>query len=109
MPLREYRFEHPKTERSITVRRGSYVWAGLFGGFYVWRVGYGSVLLAFFINICFAVGVVAIVFGSSILPSYQQLLVLIALGPVAILAQGSVMISLIREAVRKRGWFVRLA
>jgi len=109
VPLRAYRFEHPKTERSITVGRWSYVWAGLFGALYVWRIGYGSVLQALAINIAFAIGVIAIVLGSSILSSVQQLLVLIALGPLAILFQGTAMISLIREAVRKRGWFVRSA
>jgi hypothetical protein len=107
--LKEYRFEHPKTERSITIGRWSYIWAGLFGALYVWRVGFGSVLQALTINIAVAIGVVAIVFGSSVLASVQQLLVLLALGPVAILVQGTMMISLIRDGVRKRGWFVRVA
>jgi hypothetical protein len=106
--LREYRFEHPKTERSIIIGRWSYVWAGLLGAIYVWRIGFGSVAQAIVINIAFAIGVVAIALGTSILPSVQQLLVLMALGPLAILVQGSTMISLIRAGVRKRGWFIRI-
>ena len=57
MALREYRFEHPKTERSITIRRWSYLWAGLLGAIYVWWIGTGSILQALAINIAFAVGV----------------------------------------------------
>ncbi len=108
MALRGYRFEHPKTERTVTIGGWSYVWAGLLGAFYVWRIGSGSVVQAVAINVAFAIGVVAIVFGSSILPSVQQLLVLMALGPLAILLQGSMMIGLIRDGFRKRGWFVRV-
>ena len=37
-----YRFTHPKTDESIVVRRWSYLWAGLFGAFYVAWKGMGS-------------------------------------------------------------------
>jgi hypothetical protein len=107
--LREYRFEHPKTERSITIRRWSYLWAGLLGAAYVWWIGAGSVLQALAINIAFAVGVLAIALGSSVLPSLQQVFVLMVLVPLAIFMQGSVMITLIREGFRRRGWLVRTA
>ena len=109
MALREYRFEHPKTERSITIRRWSYLWAGLLGAIYVWWIGTGSILQALAINIAFALGGVAVTLGTSILSSLQQLLILLVLVPVAILAQGSMMISLIREGFRRRGWMIRLA
>jgi hypothetical protein len=107
--LREYRFEHPKTERSITIRRWSYLWAGLLGAAYVWWIGAGSVLQALAINIAFAVGFVAITLGSSVLPSLQQVFVFLVLVPLAIFAQGSMMITLIREGFRRRGWLVRMA
>jgi hypothetical protein len=109
--LRAYRFEHPKTERSVTIRRSSYLWAGLLGAGYVWWIGTGSILQALAINIAFAfaIGVVAVTLGTSILSSLQQLLILLVLVPVAILAQGSMMISLIREGFRRRGWMIRLA
>ena len=109
MALREYRFEHPKTERSVTIRRWSYLWAGLLGAVYVWWIGTGSILQALAINIAFAVGVVAIGLGSSILPSLQQVFVLMILVPLAIYLQGTMMITLIREGFRKRGWMIRMA
>ena len=109
MALREYRFEHPKTERSVTIRRWSYLWAGLLGAAYVWWIGAGSILQALAINIAFAVGVVAIGVGSSILSSLQQVFVLMILVPLAIFTQGSMMIALIREGFRKRGWMIRMA
>ena len=108
MALRQYRFEHPKTEETITIGRWSYVWAGLLGAIYVWRIGSGSVLQAAFINLAFALGVIGIVFGSSVLPSLQQFLVLVAVGPLSILTQGSMMIGLIRDGFRRRGWFIRV-
>jgi hypothetical protein len=107
--LREYRFEHPKTERSVTIRRWSYLWAGLLGAAYVWWIGAGSVLQALAINITFAVGVIAIGLGTSILSSLQQFLIILVLVPLAILTQGSMMIALIREGFRRRGWLVRTA
>ncbi len=108
MILRAYRFEHPKTERSIALSGWSYLWAGFLGAGYVWWVGYGSVLQALAINIAFAIGVVAIALGSSILPSLQQLFVLLLLVPAAVLTQGSLMVTLIRNGFRKRGWLVRV-
>jgi hypothetical protein len=107
--LKEYRFEHPKTERFVTIGRWSYVWAGLLGAIYVWRIGYGSILRAAAINIAFALGVTAIVLGSSALPSLQQLFVLMVVCPLAVLTQGTLMISLIRDGFRRRGWFIRVA
>jgi len=106
--LKHYRFEHPKTEQSISVGGWSYLWAGLLGAAYVWWVGSGSVLQAVAINIAFAVGVVAIMLGTSILPSVQQLLVILAVVPLAIFIQGSMMVALIRDGFRKRGWLVRV-
>ena len=109
MALREYRFEHPKTERSITIGGWSYLWGGLLGFAYVWWIGFGSVLQALAINIGIAIGVIAIVLGTSILPSLQQLFVIMVLVPLAIFIQGSLMVSLIRDGFRKRGWLVRVA
>ncbi len=56
-----------------------------------------------------AIGVIAIVLGTSILPSLQQLFVIMVLVPLAIFIQGSLMVSLIRDGFRKRGWLVRVA
>ena len=109
MALREYRFEHPKTERSITIGGWSYLWGGLLGFAYVWWIGFGSVLQALAINIAIAIGVIAIVLGTSILPSLQQLFVILVLVPLAIFIQGSLIVSLIRDGFLKRGWLVRVA
>jgi hypothetical protein len=107
--VRHYRFEHPKTEQTITIGGWSYLWAGFVGAGYVWWVGYGSVLQALAINIAFAIGLIAIVLGTSVLPSIQQLLVILVIVPLAVFSQASLMISLIRDGFRKRGWLVRVA
>jgi hypothetical protein len=107
--LKIYRFEHPKTERSITVGGWSYIWAGFLGAGYVWWIGYGSILQAVAINLSLGIGVIAIVLGTSILPSLQQLFVILVVCPLAVLLQGSLMISVIRNGFRKRGWLIRIA
>ena len=107
MALRVYRFEHPKTERSITIGGWSYLWAGFLGAGYVWWVGYGGVLQALAINIAFAIDVIAIALGTSVLPSVQQLLVILVVVPLAVFTQGSLMVTLIRDGFRKRGWLIR--
>ena len=109
MGLKIYRFEHPKTERSITVGGWSYIWAGFLGAGYVWWIGYGSILQAVAINLSLGIGVIAIVLGTSILPSLQQLFVILVVCPLAVLLQGSLMISVIRNGFRKRGWLIRIA
>ena len=108
MALREYRFEHPKTEQSVSIGGWSYLWAGLLGAVYVWWIGFGSVLQALAINLAFAIGVIAIALGTSVLPSLQQFFVILVLVPLAIFTQGTTMISLIREGFRRRGWLVRI-
>ena len=47
--------------------------------------------------------------GTSILPSLQQLFVIMVLVPLAIFIQGTLMVSLIRDGFRQRGWLVRVA
>jgi hypothetical protein len=107
--LNHYRFEHPKMERSITIGGWSYLWAGLLGAGYVWWVAYGSVLQALAVNLAFAVGVIAIALGTSVLPSLQQFLILLVVVPLAIFTQETLMVSIIREGFRKRGWLIRMA
>jgi hypothetical protein len=107
--LRHYRFEHRTTERSITLQGWSYLWAGLLGAGYVWWIGYGSVLQAAAVNLAFAIGVVAIALGTSVLPSFQQLVVIVAVVPLAIFIQGKTMVSIIREGFRRRGWLITVA
>jgi hypothetical protein len=107
--LRSYRFEHPKTEQSVTIRRSSYVWAGLFGAAYVSWIGHGSVLQAAAINLGFAVGVVVLVGASCYVMALQQFLMLMIGLPAIVLVQGTVMVNLVRTAFRRRGWLTRTA
>jgi hypothetical protein len=107
--LRGFRFEHARTEQSVTIRGMSYAWAGLFGAGYVAWLGYGSVLQAVAINLAFAVGVVLLVGVTTYFAPLPQFLVLVVGLPVAILLQGGFMISLIRAGFRRRGWMIRTA
>ena len=107
-----YRFEHPNTEESILVAGWSYVWAGLFGGFYVlWKGARLGILRAFLINLVCAVVVFMVIsvmaFAGSIPAAYR----FIALGlavPIIVAIQAVSMVSIIKDAYRKRGWMVRV-
>ncbi|MBV8393730.1 MAG: hypothetical protein JOY81_11165 [Alphaproteobacteria bacterium] len=109
MPLRAFRFEHPKTEQSITLRRTSYLWAGLFGAGYVAWVGYGNVARAAIINLGFAIGSLALigVTSSKYVVPKTQLVVLLIAAPLVIWIQGELMVSIIRTGFRRRGWLTR--
>lgn len=110
MPLRTYRFEHPKTEQSIVLRRSAYLWGGLFGAGYVAWIGHGgNVARAIAINLAFAVGFLALIGATStryVLPKVQLIVLLVA-APLAVWIQGELMIDIIRNGFRRRGWMTR--
>ncbi len=104
MLLRGYRFEHPRTEESVTVGGWSYLWAGLFGAGYVLWIGSGSVWKALALNLAYGLAFLAVVAVTSFIPAKFQFLVLLPLVPGVIVAQGASMISIIRSGFRRRGW-----
>jgi hypothetical protein len=109
VPLRSFRFEHPKTEQSIVLRRKSYFLAGFFGAGYVAWIGYGNVWRAAAINAGFAVAVITLIGVTSSRPVtlLVQFLTLIIVLPLIVWIQGELMISIIRTGFRRRGWMIR--
>jgi hypothetical protein len=107
--FRGYRFEHPRNETVITVGGWSYVWAGLFGAFYVWRMGFRRLFLkAFAINLGHLFFFIAVWAVTSYVVSLRiQAAILLAMIPTLILSQGIAMLQMVRDAYRRRGWLVR--
>jgi hypothetical protein len=107
--FRGYRFEHPRNETVVEVGGWSYLWAGLFGAFYVWRLGFGRLFLkAFAINLAyffFFIGVWAAT--SYVVPIRIQAVILLAVIPTLVIVQGATMLRMLRDAYRHRGWLVR--
>lgn len=107
-----YRFTHPKTDESIFVYRWSYLWAGLFGAIYVAWKGMGSrFLLALLVNIAIAlatVGLTAITIVPRV-PTLYQIFILVGAVPTIVAIQGKLMIRIIRDGYRRKGWKVRTA
>jgi hypothetical protein len=86
------------------------LWAGLFGAFYVWHMGFGRLFLrAFAINLLFAMIFLAMFFGSLtvIRPALQWYGLQIIGIPLLIMIQGTQMLRMIRDGYRRRGWLVR--
>ena len=106
-----YRFTDPDTERSLFVEHWSYLWAGVFGAAYVLYKGMGAgrFLYAAIINILFALVVVAATFVTSLrfVPVNAQAVALVAMIPVIIAIQGTVMIRIVRDGYVRRGWRVK--
>lgn len=110
--LAGYRFEHPRTEVSVEVRGWGYLWAGLFGAFYVWHKGCGPQFwkaLAF--NIGYGllyIGGVGVTSMPQVPPLFQALAIVAGV-PIVILLQANTMVRIIKDAYRRRGWMIRLA
>jgi hypothetical protein len=105
-----YRFEHPRTEVTVDVGGWSYLWAGLFGAFYVWGKGFPQLFWkAVAYNIVYALVFFGVWAATSVpqVPIKFQALILLALIPTLILAQGNQMIRLIRDGYRRKGWMIR--
>ena len=103
-----YRFTHPITDQSIFTGPWSILWAGLFGAGYVAWKGMGSrFFLAALVNVGIALACAAIVAASFYVPKKTQFIVVLGLVPMAVLIQGIIMIRLLREGYRRRGWKVR--
>jgi peptidoglycan/LPS O-acetylase OafA/YrhL len=106
-----YRFEHPRTELSVEVTGWGYLWAGLFGAFYVWNKGCRPQFWkALAYNIGYALLYIGGVGVTSMpqVPALFQAVAIIAGVPIVILIQANTMIGIIKEAYRRRGWMVRL-
>ncbi|MFI4998672.1 MAG: hypothetical protein ACHQK9_02230 [Reyranellales bacterium] len=107
--FKTYRFEHPKTEQSILVGGWSYVWAGLFGAFWVLSMGFGKYFLrALATNIGFLLVLVVFVGVTSYVKPLYQLFALVLAMPTFFVAQGVSMVSIVRTAFRRRGWMTRI-
>ncbi len=107
MLLHRYYFEHPNSEKSVTVGGWSYLWAGLLGVVFVWWAGAGNLLHAVTANIAFALLTFLLVSVASFLPEPIPALALVMALPVIVFVQGLMMVSIIRTGYRRRGWLIR--
>ena len=92
------------------MRRWSYLWAGLFGAFYVmWKGMNARFLAALAINVGFTLLAVGVIGATSFpfVPKRMQAIAIVGMVPVLIAMQGTVMVRLIRDGYRRRGWRVR--
>lgn len=105
-----YRFNNPQTDQNIFVAKSSYFWAGILGFIYVIYKGMaGRAFLALFVNLVFAMGTLALTAISIVprVPTAYQIIILVAAVPTIIAVQGTMMINIVRNGYRKRGWKVR--
>ena len=105
-----YRFNNPQTDQNIFVGKASYFWAGIFGFAYVTYKGMRNrAAYAFLINIGFAVLALALTAISIVprVPTAYAIIILIAAVPIIIAVQGTMMIRIVRDGYRKKGWKVR--
>ena len=95
---------------SSRLAAGHSLWAGLFGAFYLWRMGFGRLFLrAFAINLgylFFFVGVWALT--SYVVPLRIQAVILLAMIPILTIAQGATMLRMLgTRTAGAAGWYGR--
>lgn len=103
-----YEFKEPKTEKRVKLGKLSYVWAGLFGPFYVaFKGGRLSVFFSLLLSLACAATFVALLINLNRVPEAVQPVVLI-FGALAVLLIHSVWtIGLVVSHYRKARWKVR--
>jgi hypothetical protein len=102
-------YEHPRDEtHRVTVGAGGYLAAGLTGSLYVlWKAGKRGFIASFIPHVLIMLALVATTgFTSLILPSGQQLIILIVAIPALLVFQSIYMIRVINQAYLDRGWIV---
>lgn len=102
-----YRFDHPDNGQEITLAGGSYVWASLFGPFYVLAKGFVLLAVAMLLLSC-GIGLAALV-GSTLFVSFFQssdlgILAIVFAPLLALVAQGIAAVELVRLGYLRRGW-----
>jgi len=104
-----YRITNPKTEQNVFIGHWSYLWAGLGGFLYVIYKGMGQrALVAVLVNAIIVVMFVGMTGVTSFaLPPRQQFMVIAGAVPVLIAIQGTMMVNIVRDGYRKRGWRIR--
>ena len=107
--FRGYRFEHPRNETVVEVGGWSYLWAGLFGAFYLWQKGFGRLFpRAFAVNLGYLVLFVGVWAVTSYVVALRiQAAILLIMIPILTIAQGTTMLRMLRDAYRRRGWMIR--
>ncbi|MDP1962932.1 MAG: hypothetical protein Q8K93_12105 [Reyranella sp.] len=102
-----YRFDHPETDESKTLDGRTYLWAALFGPFYILFSGFPLLALlmipisaAIFVAAFAGFGLVDWVLGSEVVTVGALFVVPVA----AFTLQGIVAVELVRRAYLRAGW-----
>jgi hypothetical protein len=102
-------FEHPRDEtHRITVGAGGYLAAGLTGSLYVlWKAGKTGFVASFVPHVFLTLALIATTgFTSLVLPSAQQLIILVVAIPGILIFQSIYMVGIINRTYVNRGWIV---
>ena len=103
-----YVFHDSTTQKTVRIGKASYLWAGLFGGFYVlFKGGRPKALEAFGWHLLCWLVLINFLFVSSVLSPREQLIGLLVGAPVLLTMLSLRMVRLIRTRYRRRGWGVR--
>ena len=102
-----YSIVDPTRQRQVSIRKLSYVAAGLFGVLYfVIKAGrirlLGAAVLSF---LCLA-ALTVLLLVTSILPAGQQFFVILAGVPAVMVFQSVKMVALVKSSYRRRQWLV---
>src|SRR5476651_716920 len=104
-----YLFESRQSHRRVVVRRLSYLWAGLFGPFYVLSKGGGLyVVQALALTAALTVALAALVAVTSYISAFQQTVLVCIAVPVVLVFQAMKTVNILKTSYRRRGWRTRM-
>jgi len=105
-----YAISDPKTQKTIAIGGASYLWAGLFGAFYVmFKSGRTTAPEALGWHLLCWLTLVGLLLVTSTLSPRLQQFALVVTAPVLLAMLSARMMRLVRTGFRRRGWRVRRA
>jgi asparagine N-glycosylation enzyme membrane subunit Stt3 len=106
-----YSFEDRQSDKTVTLGRASYVWAGLFGGAYlIFKAGPRSLLRGVLLLVVFTMAIAGLIFGAArFVPDAQQPIVLLVGMAAILLMQSLKTCEQVKHCYHLRGWRIRLA
>jgi hypothetical protein len=108
--LKTYIFEHPTDNDVASITRRSYIFAGLFGAFYVLARGFvGRFFLALAVDaLVILIGMVATVAIAAHMSTLDTSVALVFLVLILMMVRASPIVGIVKTGYQRRGWSVTL-
>jgi hypothetical protein len=106
--FRSLRLSDPRSEKKVFIGKMSYVWAGLFGPFFVLvKAGPVRALFSLGLSLACGIGLFGFIANLHMIPQTMQPIALLLVIPAVFLFHASRTVALVTNYYRQRRWVVR--